>query len=223
MKKFQKRFIIFVSLIAVLFFIGRFSSIDADKVDAVLSKVPLVYSSLIFIVFYIIGTFFLWQLKDPLKIVGAVAFGAYLSTLLIYIAEIFNASIFFGLSRILGKDWVEKSLKGKSKSIYTKLENTSMGWIFALRLIPLVPYRVLDLSFGLSRISFKKYMIAVVLASPLRIFWIQFILAAVKGFSFEKVIAYFMQNQLIFLWSLIYSIFAIILAFAIQKKLKASR
>lgn len=221
MKGFQRRFFTFVFLIGGLFLCGKFFSVEPRAIDEALSRIPLIWSSLAFIAAYIIGTFILWQLKDPLKIVGAVLFGAYLSTFFIYISEIINASIFFALSKKLGKKWVENSLKGRPKRFYENIGNMSLGWIFMLRSIPLIPYRVLDLSFGLSKISLKKYMVVVLLASPLRIFWIQFILASVKSLSFEEMTVYFLQNRPIFLWSLFYFIFAIIIAVKIQKKLKA--
>lgn len=220
MKKINVRFLIFVGFILIFIFGGRFFSIDTERIDAFLGKIPRGYSSLVFILLYVGGTFFLWYLKDPLKIIGAIIFGAYLSTLLIYLAEIINACIFFNISSILGREFVEKHLRGKFKNFYEKLRNMNIGWVFLLRLVPLIPYRVLDLSFGLSKFSFRKYLLIVLLASPPRIFWIQFIVAAVRGFSPQKVMAYFLEDKIIFLWSLLYCIFAIIIAFRLKKKLK---
>jgi uncharacterized membrane protein YdjX (TVP38/TMEM64 family) len=211
---------VFLGLILAFLVLGRIFSIDAEKIDAFLGRIPFTYSCLAFILLYVVGTFFLWHLKDPLKIVGAIVFGAYVSTFLIYVAEIINAYIFFNISSILGKDFVDRSLRGRFKSFYEKLEDLHMGWVFMLRAVPLIPYRILDLSFGLSRFPFKKYIIVVLLASPPRIFWIQFIVAAIKGISPAKMMEYFLNNKVVFVWSWIYLIFALIVAFKLKRKLK---
>jgi uncharacterized membrane protein YdjX (TVP38/TMEM64 family) len=89
-----------------------------------------------------------------------------------------------------------------------------------IRVIPLVPFRILDLIFGLTKLPFRKYFFVVILASLPRIFWLQFILAGVKELSINKIIFYFMENRIIFIFSLIYFIFSGIVVFKIRKKLK---
>lgn len=220
MNKIYLRFAIFITLIAGFILLGNAFSIDVKAIEGFFDKIPLFYSAPAFVLLYIIGTFFLWHLKDPLKIVGVLAFGAYLSTFLIYLAEIASAFIFFNLSKILGKEFVEQKIKGRFKGFYDKLENLNLGWVFLLRAVPLVPYRILDLSFGLSKFPFRKYIWVVLLASLPRIFWIQFILAGVKGLSFQAMNEYFLANRPIFLVSLAYMVISVIIAFRIKKKLK---
>ncbi|MCP4653011.1 MAG: TVP38/TMEM64 family protein [Candidatus Omnitrophica bacterium] len=218
MKKPQFRFIIFIGLLAVLFGLGKYFSIDAAKIDDFLDKVPIGWACLAFIFIYVVGTFLIWYLKDPLKVVGAIVFGAFLSTALIYVAEIINAYLFFNVSKFLGKDFVEKSLRGRFKGFYEKLEDFSFGWMFLLRAIPFIPYRVLDLSFGLSKVRFRKYFLIVLLASPPRIFWIQYPLASVKSLSIEKMTEYFLNNPLVFTWYFLYTVFACIVVFIMKGK-----
>jgi uncharacterized membrane protein YdjX (TVP38/TMEM64 family) len=219
-KSLTLRFILFLVFIIFLIFCGQFFSIGQNEISEFFQQFSLFWTSLLFIVFYVAGTFFIWYLKDPLKIVGAILFGAYLSTFFIYLAEIINAYIFFKISRLGGEDFLEKKLKGKSKKVYQKISNLNLGWIFLIRAVPLIPYRVLDLGFGLSKLSFKKYLIVVILASLPRIFWIQFILASAKSFSFQKVVIYFGENRVIFLASIVYFIFTLTTAFILTKKLK---
>jgi uncharacterized membrane protein YdjX (TVP38/TMEM64 family) len=214
----QIRFFILLLFIISFVFLGRLVPVDKQAIDDFLKRIPLVYSSAVFAFLYIAGTFVIWYLKDPLKIVGAIVFGAYVSTLLIYVAEIVNASIFFHLSNILGKEYVEKSLKGRFGKFYEGVDEINLGWIFMLRAIPLVPYRILDIVFGLSKVPFRKYILVVVLASLPRIFWIQFILAGIKGFSIGRAIDYFNHNMLVFSLSFVYFLVTLIVAFRIKRK-----
>lgn len=218
--RYFKIFTLMIFLLAVIA-LGNFFSKDIEKIGSFLKAIPRLYSSPVFVLLYVLSNFFIFaDVKDLLKPVAAVIFGAGFSTLLIYLAEIINAYIFFNASSILGKKYVEKSLKGKFKNFYEKLGNINFGWIFLLRLMPIIPYRVLDISFGLSKVSFKKYIAAVLLASPPRIFWIQAVLASVGGFSVEKIMKYYQENPHITLFIFLYFIISIILAFSLKKKFK---
>jgi uncharacterized membrane protein YdjX (TVP38/TMEM64 family) len=214
------RFALLLLFIIAFLFLGRLVPIDKEAIDSFLKRVPLVYSSMAFTFLYVVGTFVVWYLKDPLKVVGAIVFGAYLSTLLIFIAEIINACIFFQISNSLGKDYVEESLKGRFKRFYERIDEMNIGWIFLLRAVPLIPYRVLDICFGLSKVPLKKYILIVILASLPRIFWVQFILAGIKGFSINAAIAYFNQNNIVFFLSLAYFVITLIVAFRIKRQLQ---
>ena len=109
-------------------------------------------------------------------------------------------------------------MRGRFRRFYEKLEGVNLGWIFLLRAVPLIPYRILDMSFGLSMVKFGKYIVAVLLASLPRIFWIQFILSAAGGFSMEKMMRYFSENTTILVLSFIYFIVALAVAFRIKRK-----
>jgi uncharacterized membrane protein YdjX (TVP38/TMEM64 family) len=215
------RFTILALLILILIFISRAFSVDKEKIDAFLNKIPLTYRSLVFILLYVVSNFFiLGDPKEILKIIGAVFFGAHLSTLLIYISEIINASIFFNMSRVLGKEFVERSLRGKFKKFYEKLSDLNFTWLSLLRLNLLIPYRVLDLSLGVSNVSFKKYILAVLFASLPRIFFWQFIFKTVGELSLEKMMFYFNKQPLTGFLFLLYFIFSLIVIFKVKKRLR---
>lgn len=213
------RFLIFIIIILILVFISRAFSIDSDKITSFLKKVPPFYSSLIFIVLYVASNFFVTgDPKEILKLVSVFIFGVYLSTFLIYIAEIINASVFFHLSGFLGKDFMDKYLKGKFKNFYEKLGHLSLGWIFLLRLNILIPYRVLDICFGLSKVPFRKYIIAVLVVSLPRIFFLQFIVAALGKISFGRMLNVQLHPLIGFLFVL-YFIFSIVVIVKSKKRL----
>lgn len=82
--KIDIRFILLLVFIVLSVVLANIFSVDSEKIDIFFKQIPLGVSGLVFVFFYIIGTFFLFPLKDPLKIIGAVIFGAYLSTLHIF-------------------------------------------------------------------------------------------------------------------------------------------
>jgi uncharacterized membrane protein YdjX (TVP38/TMEM64 family) len=221
------RFSVLVFLIVFCWSFGKLFEIDFDRYKTLLLEFPLIVSGFIFILLYVGITFFAWLTKDIFKILGAVLFGAYLSTLMIWLAEAANAVILFHLSRKLGRGFVENQLKGKLANLDQKIEEVGFWGLFALRIVPLVPFRFLDLATGLTKISFRKYFMIVLLGSPLRIFWIQFILAGVgEKILHEKdilqlfpiLVEYLLNSQFIFLLSFVYLITAIFIGIKLKKK-----
>jgi uncharacterized membrane protein YdjX (TVP38/TMEM64 family) len=215
------KIIAFAAVIFAIIWLGGVFLANMEQIKTILKSIPYIYSSIVFVILYVLANFvFFADIKDLIKPIGAVMFGAYISTLLIYIAEVINAFIFFNLSRALGMKFVDRVLRGKFHKFYDKVSDMNFAWICIFRLIPLIPYRVLDVSFGLSKVSFKKYICAVLLSSPPRIFLIQFILASIGGFSMEKMIKYFSENSLAFVLTFAYLGVALLIAIIIRHKLK---
>lgn len=201
------KFLILIISLGSLWYCGRFLHIDGEAVEKSLHKFPILYSAILYVVLYVAVTFFVFFSKDIFWIVGAVLFGAYLSTLLVVVAETINALILFHLARYLGRNFVEHHLKKRSESLDERVGNLNFLWLFILRAVPFIPYRFLDLGIGLTKIHFRRYMIVVLLASPIKIFWIQYILAAIGKNIFTKpglMAGYLLQNKALFILSFAY-------------------
>jgi len=218
MPKSLKRFLAFVFFLLIVVVIGVTFSIDEAKINSLFENFSIGYAALIFVLLYTVGTFAFWTLKEPLKVVGGILFGAYISTLLIYIAEIINGIVFFKLSRLWGKDFVERKVGGGFKRFYERLEGIRLFKLMLFRANPLIPYRVFDVGVGLSRISLRKFLLAIFVASPPRIFWLQFPLAAMRGFSVEKLLTYFEQNIGIAIGMFVYIVVVCLAPFFIKGK-----
>lgn len=215
------KFLAFISTIALFWFSGRYFDIDTAAIQQSLRQFPVFYSGLIYIVLYVVISFFIWFSKDVFWFLGAVIFGAYFSALFIWIAEIINAIILFYLARLLGRQFVERYLRGKSKVVDEKLSKINLFWLFILRAAPLIPYRFMDLAAGLTKIKFKKYFIAVVLASPIKIFWIQYVLAGVGEIVFKDssvLVEYFLNNKTLLMFSMVYVILVIMVIYKASRK-----
>jgi uncharacterized membrane protein YdjX (TVP38/TMEM64 family) len=215
------RFTLFILVLAFLWYLGRFYHLDTARIQEVLRQIPLVYSGLLYILLYVTVTFFLFFSKDLFWLMGALLFGPAFSALFISCAEITNAAILFNLSRILGRRYVEDSLQRRNARLDKKLGSLNFFWLFLLRVAPLVPYRFLDLAAGLTPLSFKKYMAAVVFGSPLKIVWIQYILAAMGKSVLDNPAAlgdYFLRNTHLFWLSCFYLAAVIAVAIKMGKK-----
>ena len=220
----RNKFLIFIIAIVLLWYLGRACHIDAQGIENYFKRFPLVYSGILYIALYVVVTFFIWLSKDVFRFAAAIVFGAYWSTLFIWIAETINAVILFYGARFLGRNFVENSLKGGLKNLDQRLAKINFFWLFMFRATPLIPFRFLDLGLGLTRINFLRYMWAVIFASPLRIFWVQYILSGVGKSIFSCPYAlsgYLNQNRNVFIFSLIYFLAVILVTLKLKFKGKS--
>lgn len=183
------KFSIFVLFILCATVIGWNLIFKLDYYKALLDRVSPVISGFIFILLYVGLTFFIWiGPKDVMRMVGALLYGAYGSTLFVTIAEMINAIVLFHFSRNMGRAFIVEKAKLFKKDFDQGEWDPSVLGILALRINPLFPLRFLDLGYGLTRVPFKKYYRAVLLSTPFRVFLIQYMLAAV-GLDFFYQIA----------------------------------
>ncbi len=214
------RFVLFIITVFLLMAMGRFFHIDVGRLQLSLLKLPIFPAGLIFIALYVTVTFFIWLSKDIFRITAALIFGPVLSTIFIFIAELINAFILFNFSRTLGRGFVAEQLKGNLRNLDEKLAGANFAWLFIFRAAPLIPFRFMDLAAGLSRISLRKYLAVAVLGSAPRIFWLQYILAAVgRGvFKPQVTVDYFMLDKPAFIFTLLYLVLVIAVLFKLKLK-----
>lgn len=201
-------FIILFVVLALIWYAGRNINIDTRPIEESLRNFPLAASGIIYIILYIIVTFFLFFSKDVFWVAGAVIFGPLWSTVFICLAEFGNAFILFNLARKLGRGYVEKNTSDKYKNLDEKLGRISLLWLIIFRAAPLIPYRFMDLAAGLTRIDFRKYLAGAVIGTPVKTFWQQYILWGV-GLAVLKdptaLAHYFMENRVMHILSLFYA------------------
>jgi uncharacterized membrane protein YdjX (TVP38/TMEM64 family) len=207
MQKSRFKFLILVISIVLLFAAGIFFRVDPQALGDYLKNLPFQLGGVIYTALYVVVTFFFWFSKDIFRFLGAVIFGAYYSSLLVFIAESINAVILFFLARYFGREFTKGMLKDSGRGLDRKLEDSNLFWLILFRAAPLIPFRLMDLAAGLTGITFRRYMLAVILGSPVRIFWLQYIMAGVGLSIFKKpdmLTAYLISHKTVFVLSLAY-------------------
>lgn len=210
------RFIFFIFIIFGAWLLGRFFNIDIEQYRSALSPYPLFLSGIVFIGIYVITTTLIWfGPKDILRLVAAIFYGPFYSTVFVWLAELLNACIMFHLSRFLGREFIEQKFKAASRDIERAKSNSSVIGISALRLNPLIPLRFLDLGYGLTQVSFFKYFCVILITSFPRILWSQSILSQVGDAIFKDynlVLEYFLNHPFIMYYSGVYFMVVVFLS-----------
>jgi uncharacterized membrane protein YdjX (TVP38/TMEM64 family) len=217
------KFLALIVFIAFLWYSQSFIDFPrySSQIQGFLKNFPLIYSSLLYIVLYVIVTFFVLFSKDAFWILGAVIFRPGLSTLLISISEVINAFVLFSLSRKLGRGFIEKNTPGRYRRLDDKLGKINFAWLLAFRVAPLIPYKFMDLSAGLTKIDIRKYLVAAALGTPLKMFWIQYILfgAGKNALSDpDAIVGYLLGNKIILASGAIYLILVILVIIKMRSK-----
>lgn len=214
-----KFILLILILVAVWGILGQHIHIDIESYRQRLTRYPLVLSGLIFVVLYVVSTtLVLVGPKDVLRIMSAILFGPYVSTVFVWFGEMGNLAVLFFLSRCLGREFVRKKLKLKYEDIAQAQSrakrDSSFWWILALRVNPAVSFRFIDIGFGLSRVPFRKYFGISLFASIPRLFWIQFIIAGMGEAVFKgpsAMIPYLLENPSVTFASFFYLLAVVIL------------
>ena len=115
---------------------------------------------LAYIIAYVLNTVSIMPPIAALSLTAGLVFGAVWGALYLMMGAMIGTIATFLISRYFGRALIEKMLKGKFKDLDVKLANNGFMTILFFRVIPLVPYEVLNYAGGLSRIKFKDYFFA---------------------------------------------------------------
>lgn len=118
---------------------------------------------LVYIIAYALNTISILPPIAALSLTSGLAFGAVWGALYLMLGAIIGTSATFMISRYSGRNLIEKMLKGKFKELDEKLAERGFMTILFFRVIPLVPYEVLNYASGLSSIKFRDYFLATIL------------------------------------------------------------
>ena len=111
----------------------------------------------VYIVAYALNTISIVPPIAALSLTAGLAFGAFWGALYLMTGAMLGTSATFIISKKFGRSLVEKILRGRFKDLDEKLEHNGFMTVLFFRVIPLIPYEVLNYASGLSRITFKDY------------------------------------------------------------------
>jgi pyruvate/2-oxoglutarate dehydrogenase complex dihydrolipoamide dehydrogenase (E3) component/uncharacterized membrane protein YdjX (TVP38/TMEM64 family) len=86
-----------------------------------------------------------------LTLLGGALFGLLWGTIIVSFASSIGATLAFLAARFVLRDWVQASYRGQLEAINRGVEKEGGFYLFTLRLIPAVPFFVINLAMGLTR------------------------------------------------------------------------
>lgn len=100
-----------------------------------------------------------------LALAGGLLFGLWWGSLYTFLGAILNCTLMFFLARYAGREQVEALLQKKLPPIWQqRIRNLNSGsgflLLIVLRLIPAVPYNLINYAFGLTAMPFRTYILS---------------------------------------------------------------
>ena len=97
--------------------------------------------------------------KAVLTVAGGALFGLWVGTGLALAGALVGAVISFGIGRLLGRDAVDRLIRGRLARVDALLADHSLSAVLILRLVPLVPFIAINYASGLSGVRFRPYVL----------------------------------------------------------------
>ena len=159
----MKKKIIFLSVAAaVLAYWLLFSGISPEDVQGFIENfgawAPVVYM----VAFAVLPAFFFPV--AVLALAGGLLFGLWMGSVYTFLGAMINCTVMFVLSRTVGYDSVKGLIEKKLSEKWQKRLAAAAGregflLLIVLRLIPAVPYNLINYAFGLTQMRYGAYLL----------------------------------------------------------------
>ncbi|PFG32873.1 TVP38/TMEM64 family protein [Sanguibacter antarcticus] len=94
-----------------------------------------------------------------LTVAGGALFGMWAGAGLSLAGALVGATIAFGLGRVLGRDAVDRLIRGRLERVDTLLRDHGLSAVLIVRLVPLVPFLAINYASGLSGVRLRHYVV----------------------------------------------------------------
>ena len=137
-----------IGAISAFYLLGGQQYLSADFFKALHSDNPLL-TGIVFFVVYVAITGLSLPGAAVLTLAGGFIFGFWPALFIVSFASTLGATLAFLFSRTLLKEWVQKRFSSHMETINKGIEKDGAFYLFTLRLIPAVPFFVINLVMGL--------------------------------------------------------------------------
>ncbi|HEY9891609.1 MAG TPA: TVP38/TMEM64 family protein [Candidatus Sericytochromatia bacterium] len=123
-----------------------------------------IWAPIIYIVLYSVATVLVFP-STALNLTGGAIFGPWLGTLWTSIAAVIAAIVSFAFTRTVGREIIAQKLANRWQSMDAEMRQGGLFYIFAIRLLPIIPYGLVNFAAGLTSIRFRDYLIGTILGT----------------------------------------------------------
>jgi uncharacterized membrane protein YdjX (TVP38/TMEM64 family) len=163
-----------VALLVALGLALRAGWLDPARVKAFILSFG-VLAPAIWILLYLVAVFIPYA-TTVMTVAAGLAFGVLWGGVLTYGVTLFASLLPFTVARRLGRDWVERRVGGTRVEKYVELINRHAFLVFFyLRLLPTLPYEVQNHVAGITRITYRHFLLASALGNGPILFVLTFL------------------------------------------------
>lgn len=159
MLKTKSLFILLTLICIVVTALGIYllGGLEPEQIQAWLKKMGI-WAPIIYVILYTLGTLLILP-STPLNLSGGALFGVWWGTLWTTVAALVAAIVSFAFTRTIGRDYIANKLAGRWEAIDAEMRQGGLFYMFAIRLLPIIPYGIVNFAAGLTSIRFQDYLI----------------------------------------------------------------
>jgi pyruvate/2-oxoglutarate dehydrogenase complex dihydrolipoamide dehydrogenase (E3) component/uncharacterized membrane protein YdjX (TVP38/TMEM64 family) len=154
-----------LAVLATAFFffdLGRYFSLDwfraqRSAIDAYYAAQPL-QTALIYFAVYVLVTALSLPGAAIMTLAGGAIFGLVWGTVIVSFASTIGATLAFLAARFLLRDWVQSRFGQRLAGINAGVERDGAFYLFALRLVPVLPFVAVNLLMALTPIRTRTFL-----------------------------------------------------------------
>jgi uncharacterized membrane protein YdjX (TVP38/TMEM64 family) len=137
--------------------------VNAEKLAQWL-QVAGIWAPIAYVILYVIATILVLP-STVLNLTGGAVFGPWFGTLWTSVGAILAAIAAFAFTRTVGRQAIAKRLKGRWQAMDAEIRRGGVFYLFAIRLVPIMPYGLVNFAAGLTSVSFKDYLLGTTLGT----------------------------------------------------------
>lgn len=122
------------------------------------------WAPIIYIAVYVVATILVLP-STALNLTGGAIFGPWIGTLWTSIAALIAAIAAFAFTRTIGRRLIEQRLAGRWQALDAEIQQGGIFYMCAIRLLPIIPYGLVNFAAGLTSIRFKDYLLGTALGT----------------------------------------------------------
>ncbi len=154
------------TLIVIVLVVGAYLLFEGEQYlhpgfyQSLYEEQPILTAAVYFLV-YVVATGFSLPGAALLTVIAGMIFGLWTGVVLVSFASSLGATVAFMVSRLLLRDWVQARFSRYLVTVNRGIERDGAFYLFSMRLIPAIPFWVINLVMGLMPISaFRFYWVS---------------------------------------------------------------
>jgi uncharacterized membrane protein YdjX (TVP38/TMEM64 family) len=152
-----------ICIVATAIGVYVLGGIDANLLQEWLRRMGI-WAPILYIFLYTIATLLILP-STPLNLSGGALFGVWMGTLWTTIAALVAALVAFAFSRTIGRDYTARKFTGQWEAIDAEIKHGGLFYMFAIRLLPIIPYGLVNFAAGVTSIRFRDYFVGTLLGT----------------------------------------------------------
>jgi len=153
----------FIATMIILYLIGGGEKyLSVDLYQGLFEQSPYITASIFFVVFFV-GTSFSLPVAGVLTLASGIVFGAVTGFLLSLLAATLGGTVALYSTRFLFHDLVKRRFTGQIDVVNKGIKKEGAFYLFSLRMIPVIPFWLLNLLVGLTSMRVPVFMLSTLL------------------------------------------------------------